>query len=180
MPNQSLSRKLLARMAGPAPQPAAVFLKEETGCQWVQGTRPQTLAFGLTGSPAGLAARIVEKLRSRADCGGDVGSVLGKDRMLADIALCWLTGAIGCSFWPCHARMHGPWPIPDGATADAPVGCAGLPREILRRPRSLAARTFSAIRRWSMMERGGHLAAMEQPDALAPDVRAFFRPLRDA
>ena len=74
--------------------------------------------------------------------------------------------------------MHGPWPVPEGATVDVPTGYAQFPCEILRPPRSLAARTFTDIRRWSVMPRGGHFAAMEQPDALAEEVRAFCRPLR--
>jgi microsomal epoxide hydrolase len=156
----------------------ASFLAEETGYQWIQGTRPQTLAFALTDSPAGLAAWMVEKFRAWTDCGGDVETVLTKDRMLANISLYWFTGAIGSSFWPYYARRHGPWPIPDRATVDVPVGYAEFPREILRPPRSLAAGTFSDIRRWSVMPRGGHFAAMEQPVALADEVRAFFRPLR--
>jgi pimeloyl-ACP methyl ester carboxylesterase len=157
----------------------AVFLKEETGYQWIQGTRPQTLAFALTDSPAGLAAWIVEKFRAWSDCGGDLESVFTKDQLLANIGLYWFTGAIGSSFWPYYARMHGPWPVPEGATVDVPTGYCEFPREILRPPRSLAARTYTDIRRWSTMPRGGHFAAMEQPDALAREVRAFFRPLRD-
>jgi pimeloyl-ACP methyl ester carboxylesterase len=155
-----------------------VFLKEETGYQWIQGTRPQTLAYGLTDSPAGLAAWILEKFRAWSDCGGDPWSALDRDRVLANIALYWFTGCINASFWPYYARMHGPWPIPDGRTVDVPTGYAAFPREILRPPRSLAARTYTDIRRWTPMERGGHFAAMEQPDALAREVREFFRPLR--
>ena len=67
------------------------WLKEETGYQWIQGTRPQTLAFGLSDSPAGLAAWIVEKFRAWSDCGGDVESVFTKDQLLANIALYWFT-----------------------------------------------------------------------------------------
>jgi microsomal epoxide hydrolase len=155
-----------------------VWLKEETGYQWIQGTRPQTLAFALTDSPAGLAAWIVEKFRAWSDCGGDVEAVFTKDQLLANISLYWFTGAIGSSFWPYYARAHGPWPIPDGETVTAPTGYCEFPREILRPPRSVAERTFGNIRRWSVMERGGHFAAMEQPDALAREIRAFFRPLR--
>jgi pimeloyl-ACP methyl ester carboxylesterase len=156
----------------------AIFLKEETGYQWIQGTRPQTLAFGLTDSPAGLAAWIVEKFRVWSDCGGDVESVFTKDQLLANISLYWFTGAIGASFWPYYARMHGHWPIPEGVTVDVPTGYCEFPREILRPPRSLAERTYTDIRRWSVMPRGGHFAALEQPAALADEVRAFFRPLR--
>jgi microsomal epoxide hydrolase len=155
----------------------AAWLKEETGYQWIQGTRPQTLAFALTDSPAGLAAWIVEKFRAWSDCGGDLDSVFSKDALLANIGFYWFTGAIGSSFWPYYARMHGPWPIPDGGIA-VPTGYSEFPREILRPPRSLAARTYTDIRRWTVMPRGGHFAAMEQPDALAAELRAFFRPLR--
>jgi microsomal epoxide hydrolase len=153
------------------------WLKEETGYQWIQGTRPQTLAFALSDSPAGLAAWIVEKFRAWSDCGGDVESVFSKDHLLANISLYWLTGAIGSSFWPYYARMHGPWPIPDGGVT-APTGYAAFPREIVRPPRSIAARTYADIRRWTEMPKGGHFAAMEQPEALAREIVEFFRPLR--
>jgi pimeloyl-ACP methyl ester carboxylesterase len=152
------------------------WLKEETGYQWIQGTRPQTLAFGLTDSPAGLAAWIVEKFRAWSDCNGDVESVFTKDHMLANISLYWFTGAIGSSFWPYYARLHGPWPVPDRISV--PMGYAAFPREILRPPRSLAERLYTDIRRWTVMPRGGHFAAMEQPEALAREITEFFRPLR--
>jgi pimeloyl-ACP methyl ester carboxylesterase len=175
-----------AMLADPTPEEARyreeleVFLKEQTGYQWIQGTRPQTLAFGLTDSPVGLAAWIVEKFRAWSDCGGDLESVFSKDRLLANIGLYWFTGAIGSSFWPYYARMHGPWHVPPGATVDAPAGFAAFPREILRPPRSLAARVYTDLRRWTSMPRGGHFAAMEQPGALADEICAFFRPLRAA
>ena len=154
------------------------FLKDETGYQWIQGTRPQTLAFGLTDSPAGLAAWIVEKFRSWTDCDGDPANAVSRDDMLANITLYWCTGAIGSSFWPYHARLHRPWPVPPGATVDVPMGYTEFPREILRPPRSVAARMYSDIRRWTTQTKGGHLAAMEQPEVLAHEIREFFRPLR--
>jgi hypothetical protein len=115
-----------------------------------RGTRPQTLAFGLNDSPAGLAAWIVEKFRAWSDCGGDVESVFSKDHMLANISLYWFTGAIGSSFWPYYARMHGAWPIPD-AGVKVPMGYAAFPREILRPPRSVAEKIYTDIRRWTVM-----------------------------
>ncbi len=154
------------------------FLKEETGYQWIQGTRPQTLAFGLTDSPAGLAAWIVEKFRSWSDNDGDPSSAIPRDTMLANITLYWVTGAIGSSFWPYHTRLHREWPVPPGATVDVPTGYAAFPREILRPPRSLAERLYTDIRRWTTHARGGHFAALEQPAVLAEEIRAFFRPLR--
>jgi pimeloyl-ACP methyl ester carboxylesterase len=156
----------------------SVWLKEEIGYQWIQGTRPQTLAYALTDSPAGLAAWVIEKFRAWSDCGGDVESVFSKDQILANISLYWFTGAIGSSFWPYYARMHGPWPIPEGRTVDVPTGYCQSPSEILRPPRSVAARMYTNIRRWTELPRGGHFAAMEQPEALADEVRAFYRPLR--
>lgn len=153
------------------------WLKEETGYQWIQGTRPQTLAFGLSDSPAGLAAWIVEKFRAWSDCDGDVESAFSRDHLLANICLYWFTGAIGSSFWPYYARMHNPWPIPDGGVA-VPSGYAAFPHEILSPPRSIAARMYTNIQRWSVMPKGGHFAAMEQPQALAHEITEFFRPLR--
>jgi pimeloyl-ACP methyl ester carboxylesterase len=158
----------------------AVWLKEETGYQWIQGTRPQTLAFALTDSPGGLAAWIIEKFYAWSDCGGDLNTAFTKDALLANISLYWFTGAIGSSFWPYYARMHGPWPIPEGGTITVPTGYCEFPREMLRPPRSLAQRTYTDIRRWSVMSRGGHFAAMEQPEALAKEVCEFFKPLRSS
>ena len=155
-----------------------VWLKEETGYQWIQGTKPQTLAFALTDSPAGLAAWIVEKFRAWSDCGGGVEAAFSRDHLLSNISLYWFTGAIGSSFWPYYARMRGPWPIPAGDTVNVPTGYSEFPREILRPPRSIAERTFTNLQRWSVMERGGHFAAMEQPEALAHEIRELFRPLR--
>jgi pimeloyl-ACP methyl ester carboxylesterase len=156
----------------------AHFIKEESGYQWIQGTKPQTLAFALTDSPAGLAAWIVEKFRTWSDCGGDVERAFIRDKLLANIALYWFTGAIGASFWPYYARLHGPWPIPDGHTVDVPTGHAAFPREIRRPPRSVAEKVYTNIRQWTVMPKGGHFAAMEQPELLATDVVEFFRPLR--
>lgn len=155
----------------------ADWLKQETGYQWIQRTKPQTLAFGLTNSPAGLAAWIAEKFRTWTDCGGDPELAISRDHLLANISLYWFTGAIGSSFWPYYARMHGPWPIPAGGTVDVPMGYCAFPKEIVRPPRSLAERMYTDIRRWTPMPKGGHFAAMEQPEALAMEVAAFFRGL---
>ena len=158
----------------------AAWLKEETGYQWIQGTKPQTLAYGLTDSPAGLAAWIAEKFRTWTDCAGNPDSAISRDHLLANVSLYWFTGAIGSSFWPYYARMHGPWPIPAGGTVDVPMGYCAFPKEIVRPPRSLAERMYTDIRRWTAMPKGGHFAAMEQPAALAAEVAAFFRPLRSS
>ena len=153
------------------------WMREETGYQWIQGTKPQTLAYGLSDSPVGLAAWIVEKLRTWSDCGGDVERRFSKDEILTNVMLYWVTGAIGSSFWPYYARYHADWPIPDGARVDVPMGYAAFPHEIVRPPRAWAERVFD-VSRWTPMAAGGHFAALEEPEALAADIRAFFRPLR--
>ena len=151
--------------------------REASGYIAIQGTRPQTLAYGLTDSPVGLAAWIVEKFRDWSDCGGDVERRFSKDVLLTNIMLYWVTGAIGSSFWPYYDRLHEPWPIPPGERIPVPAGYAEFPAEILHPPRSLAERMYN-IQRWTRMPSGGHFAALEEPEALAADIRAFFRDLR--
>jgi pimeloyl-ACP methyl ester carboxylesterase len=154
------------------------WLREETGYQRIQGTKPQTLAFALTDSPAGLAAWIAEKFRSWSDCNGTIENAIPRDGMLADISLYWFTGAIGSSFWPYYARLHGSAILPAGDTISVPTGYAQFPREMLKPPRRAAEKVFTNIRRWSVMPKGGHFAALEQPELLASEVQAFFRELR--
>jgi pimeloyl-ACP methyl ester carboxylesterase len=157
----------------------AHWLKEEIGYQQIQGTKPQTLAFALNDSPAGLAAWMVEKFRTWSDCDGVPENAISRDRMLANISLYWFTGAIGSSFWPYYVRLHAPrWPISPAEPVKVPTGYAAFPKEIIVPPRDLAAKTYTDIRRWSVMKKGGHFAAMEQPAALADEVFQFFRPLR--
>jgi pimeloyl-ACP methyl ester carboxylesterase len=154
----------------------AHWLREETGYQWIQGTKPQNLAFALTDSPAGLAAWIVYHFRAWSDCGGNLESVFSRDQLLANISFYWFTGAIGSSFWPYYGVRHGPPPVPGPVTV--PTGYAAFPKEIIRPPKSLAERTYTDIRRWTVMPKGGHFAAMEQPAALASEIQTFFRQLR--
>lgn len=173
-----------ATVDDPTPDEAAYldglrsFLKEETGYQWIQGTRPQTLSFGLTDSPAGLAAWIFEKFHVWTDCDGDLETAVDLDTVLANISLYWFTGCIGASFHPYYARMHSPWPIPDGGPITPPTAYAAFPKEIIRPPRTLAERVYKDLRRWTPFDRGGHFAAMEQTEALADDILEFLRPLR--
>jgi microsomal epoxide hydrolase len=153
------------------------WMREEAGYQRIQGTRPQTLAYALTDSPAGLAAWIVEKFRAWSDCHGDVECRFTKDELLTNVMLYWATGAIGSSFWPYYAFQHTPWRPSATERVDVPTGHADFPREILRPPRAWAERAYN-ITRWTTMPRGGHFAALEEPELLADDIRAFFRPLR--
>lgn len=154
------------------------FLQEETGYQRIQGTKPQTLAYGLTDSPAGLAAWIVEKFRTWSDCAGDVERRFSKDELLTNIMLYWLPAAAGssCKLY-CETMRAGKFP-PSGFRVEVPTACALFPREIIRPPRAWVEKLYN-VRRWTVMPAGGHFAAMEEPGLLVEDVRAFFRELRD-
>src|SRR5258706_7699087 len=156
----------------------AEFQREETGYQLIQGTKPQTLAYGLTDSPAGLAAWIVEKFRTWSDCNGDVECRFSKDVLLTNVMLYWVTRTINPSFWPYWARRHEPWPISEQTPVRVPTAYASFPREILHPPRAWVERTYPNLRRWTMMSAGGHFAALEEAEALARDIREFFRELR--
>jgi microsomal epoxide hydrolase len=155
------------------------WMREETGYQAIQGTKPQTLAYGLTDSPVGLAAWIMEKFRTWSDCDGDPARSFSEDDLLTNITLYWVTGAIGSSFWPYYSRAHAPWPLPGvDEQIEAPTAYQSFPKDILHPTRKLAERTFSNIQRWTEAPRGGHFAALEVPELLAEDVRAFARTLR--
>lgn len=150
------------------------WLKEETGYSAMMGTKPQTLAYALTDSPAGLAGWIIEKFRTWSDCGGDVESYFGRDVLLTNIMLYWVTGAINSTFWAYYARAHGPWIVPPGDKIQVPTAYAEHPKEILKPPRSLANRMYGNIQRWVQMERGGHFPPLETPERIADEIRSFL------
>jgi pimeloyl-ACP methyl ester carboxylesterase len=150
------------------------FRTHETGYQWIQGTKPQTLAYGLNDSPAGLAAWIVEKFRTWSDCGGDVEKRFTKDQLLTNITIYWVTQTINSSTRLYYEARHHPWRPP--GRIEAPTGFAAFPGELARPPREWAERVYN-IKRWTVMPSGGHFAAMEEPKLLADDIRAFFRDL---
>jgi pimeloyl-ACP methyl ester carboxylesterase len=153
------------------------FAEEETGYQRIQATRPQTLAFALEDSPAGLAAWIVEKYRAWSDCGGEIERRFTKDQLLTQVMLYWVTRTAGSSCRLYYeARRFGRFP-PAGFRVEVPTGCAIFPAELVRPPRKWAERIYR-VTRWTRMPRGGHFAAMEEPHLLVEDIRAFFRPLR--
>jgi pimeloyl-ACP methyl ester carboxylesterase len=150
---------------------------EETGYQWIQGTKPQTLAYALNDSPAGLAAWITEKFSSWTDSHGDIESRISKDALLTNIMLYWVTQTINSSFWLYYQMRHHPWRLGRGERITVPTAVAAFPREIIRPPREWAARVCN-LQRWTFMAAGGHFAALEEPQALVEDIRAFYRELR--
>ena len=155
----------------------AFWTDDEQGYSHIQGSKPQTLGYGLTDSPAGLAAWIVEKFRTWSDCDGDVERRFSKDELLTNVTIYWVTETITSSTRLYYEMIHADKFPPRDVRVDVPTGCAIFPREILKPPRAWAERLYE-VRRWTRMPRGGHFAAMEEPGLLVEDVRAFFRPLR--
>ena len=153
------------------------WLKEETGYQSIQGTKPQTLAYALNDSPAGLAAWIVEKFRSWSDCDGEVERRFTKNELLTNIMLYWAPETANSSCRLYYEAMHADKFPPTGFRVEVPTGCAIFPKEILKPPRAWAEKAFN-VQRWTRLPRGGHFAAMEEPELLVDEIRAFFRPLR--
>jgi pimeloyl-ACP methyl ester carboxylesterase len=153
------------------------FRDAEGGYAHQQGTYPQTLAYGLNDSPAGLAAWIVDKFRTWSDCDGDVERRFSKDELLTIITLYWVTGSINSSFLFYYDSRHDPEP-PQTGRVEVPVGIALFPKENpVTGPREWAEEAYN-IARWTNMPRGGHFPAFEEPELLATELREFFRALR--
>jgi len=150
--------------------------RTETGYYAIQSTKPQSLGHALADSPVALASWIVEKFRAWSDCAGDVERRFPKDALLANVTLYWLTNTItsSCRMYAEQARMGSFRP------SAVPTAAALFPGEPIRPPRAWAERRYPNLVRWTEMPRGGHFAAMEEPELLAEDVRAFFRDFRAA
>ena len=149
---------------------------EEGAYALIQSTKPQTPAYALNDSPAGLAGWIVEKFRSWSDCDGEVERRFTKDELLANVMIYWATETINSSFRVYYETQHNP-PEHLPEYIRVPTGVAIFPKDLVPAPREFAERFFE-VQRWTEMPRGGHFAAMEEPELLAEDLRAFFRPLR--
>jgi pimeloyl-ACP methyl ester carboxylesterase len=145
----------------------------------IQATKPQTLSYGLSDSPVGLAAWLLEKFRSWSDCEAVPEEAIALDDLITDVMIYWVTNTAHSA-----ARFYGgsrerPFHLAPGQKIRPPCGVVTLPRELPMPPRSWAERAFNIVH-WTRLPRGGHFAALEQPALLAEDIRAFFRPLRAA
>jgi pimeloyl-ACP methyl ester carboxylesterase len=151
-----------------------LFQREESGYALEQSTKPQTVGAALNDSPAGLLAWIVEKFRAWSDCEGDPESVFTRDQLLTNVTIYWVTGTITSSarlYWEHMHSREKPAPV------TIPTGVARYPKEVLRFPRPWVERRYNVVR-WTDMPRGGHFAAMEQPELFVHDLREFFRTVR--
>ena len=155
----------------------AFYTTSENAYGQIQGTKPQTLGYALNDSPAGQAAWIVEKFRAWCDCGGDPESVFTRDELLTNIMIYWVTQTATSSGRLYYESRNAPTSRPIGRV-DVPTGAIIFPYELFITPRRWAEASYN-ITHWTEASRGGHFAAMEQPDVLVDDLREFFRPLRD-
>jgi epoxide hydrolase len=147
-------------------------MAEDFGYAQIQSTRPQTLAYGLTDSPVGQLAWIVEKFQEWTHGTERPEDAVDRDRLLTNVMLYWITGTAGSSGRLYYEDAHsGHWPEPSGV----PTGVAVFAEDIAIRR---YAEQSNTIVHWSEFDRGGHFAAMEAPDLLIGDVRTFFRGLR--
>ena len=153
------------------------WFADEGGYNHIQGTKPQTLAYGLNDSPVGLAAWIVEKYRTWSDCGGDVEKSYTKDELLTIVTIYWVTQTISSSTRMYFENQKNLWAMEKDQKVPAPAGMAMFPQEISKPPREWGERSYD-VRRWTEMHSGGHFAALEEPQLLAEEVRAFFRDFR--
>lgn len=148
----------------------------DSGYSKQQSTRPQTLGYGLTDSPTGQAAWILEKFWAWTDCDGHPENVLGRDELLDNVMLYWVTATAASS-----ARLYWESFRPGSRALDkitVPTGVAVYPKEIVTPVRHWMEDRYTDIRHWREMPKGGHFAAFEQPALFVEDVRAYFRTLR--
>jgi epoxide hydrolase len=141
-------------------------------------TRPQTIGYSLTDSPAGLCAWIVEKLWAWTDHPGDLSQVLTADQVLDNISLYWLAGSGASSarlYWESITEVTEWFTTATRDVVTVPAGCSIFPKETPRPSRRWAQQRFANIVYWSEPDRGGHFAAWEQPGLFTGEVRAVAR-----
>lgn len=157
-------------------QAASAWVAEEGGYMSIQSTRPQTLAYGLSDSPVGLASWILEKLRAWSDCGGDLRQRFTEDELLTQIMIYWVTNTAGSAAQMYYENAH---TLPPLGYIEVPTALALFKADILLPPKEWAARNLN-VTRWTPLPRGGHFTAMEEPELMARDIREFFRSFRSA
>jgi microsomal epoxide hydrolase len=152
---------------------AGEFMTRGAAYQEVQGKNPQTLGYGLTDSPAGLAGWIVEKFYAWTDNDGSPDDAVTRDQLLTNLTVYWVTKTINSSVrLYCESqRAHRFGPA--GEYIATPTASAVFPKEIFRVPRAYAEARFNLVR-YTRFDRGGHFAALEEPDLLVQDIKEFF------
>ena len=151
---------------------------QEGAYAMLQTTRPQTISYPLNDSPVGLAAWIVEKFRAWSDCDGEVEKSYTRDELLTNVMIYWVTETISSSarLYREDALLTEPQ-LKAGQYIEVPAGVATFPRDLTTPPRELGER-YLRIKHWQEMPRGGHFAALEEPELYARDIQDFVSELR--
>ena len=158
---------------------SASFRMYGIGYQNIQQTRPQTLSYGLTDSPVGLLAWVLEKVRDWSDCNGNIESIYTKDKILTNVMIYWLTNSIGSSmrlYYESQGVMKGTskeMRVLSGQYITQPTACAQFPKDIYYGPKSWMEKVCN-VQRYTLLKEGGHFAAMEKPKIFVEDVKDFF------
>ena len=147
----------------------------DSGYARIQGTKPQTLAYALNDSPVGLLAWILEKFRAWSDCDGDLERAITRDELLTNVMLYWVTGTAGSAARLYKETMSARPDLREYLAT--PTGVANFPGEIARAARAWLEPRVN-VTHYTVMPRGGHFAALEEPELLVDDVRTFFRSYR--
>jgi pimeloyl-ACP methyl ester carboxylesterase len=161
------------------PAANALFLDQESAYSRLQSTKPQTLAYGMNDSPAGLAAWLLEKRRRWSDCGGDVERRFSKDDLLTSMTLYWVSQSFGTAARFYAEARRNPWrPSHDRKpVVQAPTAVLLFEKDIVKLPHRWAEEYYN-LKRWNVAPVGGHFVPMEEPEILVDDLRAFYRDLR--
>ncbi len=155
-------------------QAAQNWIAKEGAYMSIQSTKPNTLAYGLSDSPIGLAGWLTEKFHSWSDCNGDLNGYYSMDELITHIMIYWITNTIGSTAHMYYENSHS---LPALGNIEVPTGIALFPEDILPPPMEWVKKHYN-ITRLTTLPRGGHFTAMEEPELLAEEIRAFFRPLR--
>lgn len=184
-PEHCVAIHLNFAMAAPPPGealPDEVELMQRNGARntdgigylQIQSTRPQTLGYGLNDSPAGLAAWIAEKFHFWTDRGDEPFGRISRDEVLTNIAVYWFTQTATSSARLYYESMHCGTFGPVAPPVRTPTGVAVFPQELMLTPRRWLEHHYN-LTHYTEMPRGGHFAAMEEPELFVEDLRAFFR-----
>lgn len=153
------------------------WARDRQGYADLQSTRPQTLAYGLTDSPIGQLAWIAEKFKEWTDSRDRPEDVIDRDYLLTNVMLYWLTRTAGSSARIYYERAHADYWGARPEPSTTPTALAVFPQENFIPLRHIAEQTNNVVQ-WSQFDRGGHFAAIEEPDTLVADIRKFFRRIR--
>jgi epoxide hydrolase len=155
------------------------WIRDRQGYADIQSTRPQTLAYALTDSPVGQLAWIAEKFKEWTDSHDRPEDAVDRDHLLTNVMLYWLTGTAGSSARIYYERAHAHYRSAPPEPSATPTALAVFRHDNFIPLRHIAEQTNTIVR-WTEYDRGGHFAAMEQPDLLVTNIREFFRQLRQA